>query len=62
MPIIICLIKLFSELSLETVSMYMTASYDNVMDVLGNFVSILTISELDDLYFQVFNSILKEEI
>ena len=61
-PIVICLMKLVVELGTETVSLILTASYNTVANVISNFITMICVSQLDEMYFLSIRSVLKDEL
>ena len=61
-PILICLLKLAVELGAEVVSLILTASFKTVQNVVINFISMLCISQLDQMYFLSIRSVLKDQL
>lgn len=61
-PIMICLLKFVVELGAEVISLILTASFKTVQDVVINFISMLCISQLDQMYFLSIRSVLKDEL
>jgi hypothetical protein len=61
-PIFICFMKFTIDLATETVSLIFTASQSQVQDVIMNFIAIITISQVDEMYFKSLRSHLKDDL
>ena len=58
--IIICFMKLFVECGTELVSLAITATYTDSLDIVMNYIALSVISELDEVYFKSLSSPLKD--
>lgn len=54
--------KIFVEISVESVNFAATAVGESVGDVIMNYVALMTISELDEIYYTTIKSSLKDEL
>ena len=61
-PLTICFMKLFIDVSTETVSIIFTAVQNQVQDVIMNFIAMITISQVSQMYFNSLRSHLKDEL
>jgi len=60
-PILISYLKLFIELLNEGISFLICATRWEPVEVVFNYVAIIIISELDEVYYSQINTLLKEE-
>lgn len=51
-PILICILKVIAELSIEFTSLFITAVQGNVCDIVWNYIAIICVSELDEIYYE----------
>ena len=60
-PLFICYLKLIVEITLEIESMLITATMVLTIEVVLNYIALIVISELDEIYYDQVRSKLKEE-
>lgn len=61
-PIFICILKFIIEFGTEFVSLIFTAQQANVYEVIMNFIAMITISQIDQLYFNSLKTKLKDDL
>ena len=61
-PLFICYLKLIVEFTLEIESMLITATMSATIEVVLNYIALIVISELDEIYYDQVRSKLKEEL
>ena len=60
MPIIICYMKLTVEFITELICLIITATYNDSIEVVMNYIALGVISELDEVYYRTIKSPLKD--
>ena len=60
--IMICYMKLTVEFCAELVNLSATGVQDNLPDVLMNYIALMTISEIDEVYYNTIKSVLKDQL
>lgn len=62
MPYLICSMKMFIELSIEIVCLFITSFYDDPVDVMMNYIALGCIANLDEVYYNTIRSPLKVQL
>lgn len=62
MPVMISLASLFIDIQIEFIALIITTSMVKVLDVILNFITIIVVSQLDEIYFAQISSSLKEKL
>jgi hypothetical protein len=60
--ILICFMKIFVEFTVELVNLALTSRLNSPHEVVMNYVALASISELDEIYFGIIKSPLKDEL
>lgn len=58
--IMVCIMKATVEIVTEIISLAITATYNNCIDIVMNYVALSCISELDEVYYNSLSSPLKD--
>jgi hypothetical protein len=61
-PILISYMKLLIEISTEIICLIITATYNNSIEVVMNYIALAVISELDEVYYRTIKSPLKDQL
>mmetsp|Transcript_16219 Transcript_16219/g.27438 ORF Transcript_16219/g.27438 Transcript_16219/m.27438 type:complete len:160 (-) Transcript_16219:160-639(-) len=61
-PITICFMKLLIEFSTELINMVLTAVQQEALEVVFNYLALIFISNLDEVYYSSINTTLKQQL
>ena len=62
MPVMVSLLSLTVDIGIELLCLMITTLCTKVVDVVMNFITILVISQLDEIYYQQISSTLKDNL
>lgn len=60
--IMICFMKMLVEVGTELISLAITATFTNSLDIIMNYIALSCISELDEVYYRSLSSPLKDQM